>query len=256
MDKVKGILININDNIRTEQMVLNGLYEKLVSHHFDYIEHPVLASKTLEYITLYLKDFSKDKTETFCFSKKSGKTGMSTRYLIENLDPRSKNSLLAILDKETDDVLGVLVFNYVQWSSIDYAYDNSLYISAFCTNQQLPRPGIGKLLLTSIIKAATEVGVIDNIFLEAATKDSEGFYEKFKFEPTGKIEDKMKEYQYQIKPYATASHAPYATAATAPLAPYATAAPYASPYGGKRTIRRKKSKKMKKRHSRKKRKLY
>jgi ribosomal protein S18 acetylase RimI-like enzyme len=256
MDKVKGILININDNIRTEQMVLNGLYEKLVSHHFDYIEHPVLASKTLEYITLYLKDFSKDKTETFCFSKKSGKTGMSTRYLIENLDPRSKNSLLAILDKETDDVLGVLVFNYVQWSSIDYAYDNSLYISAFCTNQQLPRPGIGKLLLTSIIKAATEVGVIDNIFLEAATKDSEGFYEKFKFKPTGKIEDKMKEYQYPIEAYATASHAPYATAATAPLAPYATAAPYASPYGGKRTIRRKKSKKMKKRHSRKKRKLY
>ena len=201
MDKVKGILIKISDSIQTEQIILNGLYDKLVSHHFDYIEHPVLASKTLEYITEYLKDFSKDKTETFCFSKKSGRTGMSTRYLIENLDPRSKNSLLAILDKDTDDVLGVLVFNYVQWSSIDYAYDNSLYISAFCTNQQLPRPGIGKLLLTSIIKATTELGVIDNIFLEAATKDSEGFYEKFKFKPTGKIEDKMKEYQYRIEPY-------------------------------------------------------
>ena len=200
-----------------------------------------------------VKDFSKDKTETFCFSKKSGKTGMSTRYLIENLDPRSNNSLLAILDKETDDVLGVLVFNYVEWSSIDHDYDNSLYISSFCTNQQMPRPGIGKLLLTSIIKATTELGVIDNIFLEAATKDSEGFYEKFKFKPTGRIEDKMKEYQYQIKPYATAASAtaaPYATAATAPHAPYA------SLYGGKKTIRRKKTKKMKKRHSRKKRKLY
>ena len=246
MDKVKGILIKISDSIQTEQIILNGLYDKLVSHHFDYIEHPVLASKTLEYITEYLKDFSKDKTETFCFSKKSGRTGMSTRYLIENLDPRSKNSLLAILDKDTDDVLGVLVFNYVQWSSIDYAYDNSLYISAFCTNQQMPRPGIGKLLLTSIIKATTELGVIDNIFLEAATKDSEGFYEKFKFKPTGRIEDKMKEYQYQIEPY-TAS----ASVHTKPV----PAAP-ASLYGGKRTIRRKKTKKMKKRHSRKSRKLY
>ena len=243
MDKVKGILIKISDSIQTEQIILNGLYDKLVSHHFDYIEHPVLASKTLEYITEYLKDFSKDKTETFCFSKKSGRTGMSTRYLIENLDPRSKNSLLAILDKDTDDVLGVLVFNYVQWSSIDYAYDNSLYISAFCTNQQMPRPGIGKLLLTSIIKATTELGVIDNIFLEAATKDSEGFYEKFKFKPTGRIEDKMKEYQYQIEPY-TAS----ASVHTKPVP--------ASLYGGKRTIRRKKTKKMKKRHSRKSRKLY
>ena len=251
MDKVKGILIKISDSIQTEQIILNGLYDKLVSHHFDYIEHPVLASKTLEYITEYLKDFSKDKTETFCFSKKSGRTGMSTRYLIENLDPRSKNSLLAILDKDTDDVLGVLVFNYVQWSSIDYAYDNSLYISAFCTNQQLPRPGIGKLLLTSIIKATTELGVIDNIFLEAATKDSEGFYEKFKFKPTGKIEDKMKEYQYRIEPYtASASvHTKPVPAAPVPAAP-------ASLYGGKRTIRRKKTKKMKKRHSRKRRKLY
>jgi GNAT superfamily N-acetyltransferase len=251
MDKVKGILIKINDNIRTEQMVLNGLYEKLVLNHFDYIEHPVLASKTLEYITEYLKDFSKDKTETFCFSKKSGRTGMSTRYLIENLDPRSKNSLLAILDKETDDVLGVLVFNYVEWSYIDHDYDNSLYINSFCTNQQMPRPGIGKLLLTSIIKAATELGVINNIFLEAATKDSEGFYEKFKFKPTGRIEDKMKEYQYQIEPYTASARTKPATAV-----PYATAAPYASLYGGKRTIRRKKTKKMKKRHSRKKRKLY
>ena len=251
MDKVKGILIKISDSIQTEQIILNGLYDKLVSHHFDYIDHPVLASKTLEYITEYLKDFSKDKTETFCFSKKSGRTGMSTRYLIENLDPRSKNSLLAILDKDTDDVLGVLVFNYIQWSSIDYAYDNSLYISAFCTNQQLPRPGIGKLLLTSIIKATTELGVIDNIFLEAATKDSEGFYEKFKFKPTGKIEDKMKEYQYRIEPYtASASvHTKPVPAAPVPAAP-------ASLYGGKRTIRRKKTKKMKKRHSRKRRKLY
>ena len=248
MDKVKGVLIEINTHIRTEQMVLNGLYDKLVSHQFDYIEHPILVSKTLEYITEYLKDFSIDKTETFCFSKKSGKTGMSTRYLIENLDPRSKNSLIAILDKETDDVLGVLVFNYVEWSYIDHVYDNSLYISSFCTNQQMPRPGIGKLLLTSIIKAATELGGIDNIFLEAATKDSEGFYEKFKFKPTGRIEDKMKEYQYPIEPYGATAHTK--------SAPYATAAPYASPYGGKRTIRRKKTKKMKKRHSRKKRKLY
>ena len=87
--------------------------------------------------------------------------------------------------------------------------------------------------------------MIDNIFLEAATKDSEGFYEKFKFKPTGKIEDKMKEYQYQIEPYTVASaHTKPVPAATASL------------YGGKRTIRRKKTKKIKKRHSRKRRKLY
>ena len=61
MDKVKGILIKISDSIQTEQIILNGLYDKLVSHHFDYIEHPVLASKTLEYISVIFSSNPSDE---------------------------------------------------------------------------------------------------------------------------------------------------------------------------------------------------
>ena len=40
--------------------------------------------------------------------------------------------------------------------------------------------------------------MIDNIFLKAATRGSEGFYEKFNFKYTGIIDDKMREYKYSI----------------------------------------------------------
>jgi len=190
---VKGVLIENNRHIATEQIILNGLYEKLISKQFEYNENIELP-----YIKQYLEDFNVDKNESFCASKKSEKTGMSTSYLIDNLEPRSLNSSIVALDKETYEVLGVLSFNYIEWSNEDHEYDNSLYIDSFCTNQQNPIPGIGKLLLTSIIEATTELGVIDNIFLKAATKKSEGFYEKFNFEFTGIIDDKMKEYKYTI----------------------------------------------------------
>jgi hypothetical protein len=103
-----------------------------------------------------------------------------------------------LLDKETYDVLGVLSFDYVEWSDVDHEYDNSLYIDSFCTNQQLAIRGIGQIMITSIVDATTDLKRIDNIFLQAATKDSEGFYEKFNFRSTGKIEDKMREYKYPI----------------------------------------------------------
>ena len=209
--KLKCVLIQNKNHLETEQRILNGLYEKLIAKHFEYSENIYLP-----YIKQYLKDFNEDKNETFCTSKKNGKTGMRTGYLIDSLDPSSKNSAIVCLDKETDDVLGVLTFNYIEWSDIDHVYDNSLYIDSFCTNQQIPTPGIGKLLLTTIVEATTALQWIDSIFLKAATKSSEGFYEKFNFKFTGLIDDKMKEYQYSI---------------------------YAEPerkYGGKRTIKYKK----------------
>jgi len=246
--KVKCVLIQNNKNIPTDQAILNSLYEKIIANHVEYSENIELP-----YITQYLEDMNTLQNikvkETFCFSKKSGRTGMSTSYLIDSLHPRSKNSAIVCLDKETYDVLGVLTFNYMEWSEIDYDYNNSLYIDSFCTNQQMSIPGIGKLLLTTIIKATTDLGFIDNIFLEAATKDSEGFYEKFNFKATGKIDDKMKEYKYTINivhhpddepygaPYAAAYSEPYdepyVTAYSAPYsAPYDTAygAPYGAPY--------------------------
>ena len=193
ISKLKCVLIQNDNHVETEQRILNGLYEKLSSHNFEYSENIYLP-----YITQYLEDFNVDKNESFCVSKKRGKTGMRTGYLIDSLDPMSKNSAIVCLDKETDDVLGVLTFNYIEWSDIDHAYDNSLYIDAFCTNQLIPTPGIGKLLLTTIIESTTDLRWIDNIFLKAATKDSEGFYEKFHFEFTGLIDDKMREYKYSI----------------------------------------------------------
>jgi len=191
--KVKCMLIQNNNHVQTEQSVLDGLYEKLISNNFDYSENIYLP-----YIKQYLEDFNVDKNETFCASKKNGKTGMRTGYLIDSLDPGSKNSAIVCLDKETDDVLGILTFNYIEWSDIDHEYDNSLYIDSFCTNQQIQMPGIGKLLLTSIIQATTDLRWIDNIFLKAATRGSEGFYEKFNFKYTGIIDDKMREYKYSI----------------------------------------------------------
>jgi len=193
IENAKGVLIINTRHIATEQMVLNDLYDKLVENQFEYSENIELP-----YIKQYLEDFNRDKKESFCASREKGKTGMSTSYLIDTLDPRSNNSAIVVMDKETYDVLGVLSFNYIQMSHIDHDYDNSLYIDSFCTNQQITKPGIGKLLLTSIIKATTELGVIDNIFLKAATKNSEGFYEKFNFRPTGIIDDEMKEYKYTI----------------------------------------------------------
>jgi len=191
--KVKCMLIQNNNHVQTEQSVLDGLYENLISNNFDYSENIYLP-----YIIQYLEDFNVDKNETFCASKKNGKTGMRTGYLIDSLDPGSKNSAIVCLDKETDDVLGILTFNYIEWSDIDHEYDNSLYIDSFCTNQQIQMPGIGKLLLTSIIQATTDLRWIDNIFLKAATRGSEGFYEKFNFKFTGLIDDKMREYKYSI----------------------------------------------------------
>jgi hypothetical protein len=194
IENAKGVLIINTRHIATEQMVLNDLYDKLVENQFEYSENIELP-----YITQYLEDFNRDKKESFCASREKGKTGMSTSYLIDTIDPeKSNNSAIVVMDKETYDVLGVLSFNYIHMSDIDHDYDNSLYIDSFCTNQQITKPGIGKLLLTSIIKATTELGVIDNIFLKAATKHSEGFYEKFKFRPTGIIDDEMKEYKYTI----------------------------------------------------------
>jgi hypothetical protein len=213
--RVKCVLIKNNNNIKTDQEILNGLYEKIIAKHVEYSENIELP-----YITQYLEDMNtaqniKDK-ETFCASKEKGQTGMSTSYLLDSLDPRSKNSAIVCLDKETYDVLGVLTFNYMEWSEIDHVYNNSLYIDSFCTNQQNPVPGIGKLLLTTIIEATTDFQWIDNIFLKAATKKSEGFYEKFNFKFTGIIDDKMKEYQYSIHTHPERN------------------------YGGKRTIKYKK----------------
>ena len=194
IENTKGVLIQNNNHLPTEQLILNGLYDKLIKHNFEYSENIQLP-----YIMQYLEDFNKDKNESFCVSKERKKTGMSTGYLIDSLDPeKSNNSSLVVMNKETYDVLGVLTFRYDQFSSEDHEYDNSIYIDSFCTNQQMPIPGIGKLLLTSIIEATTELGVIDNIFLKAASQSSEGFYEKFDFRFTGLIDDKMKEYKYSI----------------------------------------------------------
>jgi len=197
IENIKGVLIQNNNHLPTEQLILNGLYDKLIKHNFEYSENIQLP-----YIMQYLEDFNKDKNESFCVSKERKKTGMSTGYLIDSLDPeKSNNSSLVVMNKETYDVLGVLTFRYDQFSSEDHEYDNSIYIDSFCTNQQMPIPGIGKLLLTSIIEATTDLGVIDNIFLKAASQSSEGFYEKFNFEPTGVIDDKMREYKYSIYGY-------------------------------------------------------
>lgn len=194
---IRGVLIQNNKHLPTEQRILNGLFDKLISKNFEYSENIEVP-----YITEYLKDFNKDQNESFCFSKKTGKTGMNTSYLISGIDPKkSKNSSMVVMNKETYDVLGVLSFNYIEWSDIDHAYDNSIYIDSFCTNQQMPMPGIGTLLLTSIIEATRELGLIDNIFLKAASQSSEGFYEKYGFEPTGLIDDEMKEYKYSIYGY-------------------------------------------------------
>ena len=167
IENAKGVLIINTRHIATEQMVLNDLYDKLVENQFEYSENIELP-----YITQYLEDFNRDKKESFCASKERKKTGMSTSYLIDTLDPeKSNNSAIIVMDKETYDVLGVLSFNYIHMSDIDHDYDNSLYIDSFCTNQQITKPGIGKLLLTSIIKATTELGVIDNIFLKAGSEN-------------------------------------------------------------------------------------
>uniref|UniRef100_A0A6C0IJZ0 N-acetyltransferase domain-containing protein n=1 Tax=viral metagenome TaxID=1070528 RepID=A0A6C0IJZ0_9ZZZZ len=196
LEKVKCVLITNNNHIQTEQRILTGLYQQLDAENFKDNENIELP-----YIRQYLEDFNTDKKESFCASKDKGKTGMSTTYLIDSLDPdKSNNSALVVMNKETYDVLGVLSFKYTEWSDEDHEYDNSLYIDAFCTNQQMPMPGIGKLLLTSIIEATIDLGVIANIFLKAATKHSEGFYEKFNFKFTGIIDDKMKEYKYSIIP--------------------------------------------------------
>lgn len=224
ISKLNCVLIQNNNHIETEQRILNGLYEKLSSRNFEYSENIYLP-----YITQYLKEFDVDKKESFCVSKKSGKTGMRTGYLIDSLNPSSKNSAIVCIDKDTDDVLGVLTFNYIEWSDKDHAYDNSLYIDAFCTNQQIPTPGIGKLLLTTIIEATTDLRWIDNIFLEAATRSSEGFYEKFNFEFTGVINDKMREYKYSINGE-----------------PEKNDGKEFNSYGGKRTMKNKKNKKNKK----------
>ena len=123
---------------------------------------------------------------------------MKTNYLIENLDPeRTNNSSIVCLDKDTDVVLGVLSFNYIQM--FNNVYTNSLYIVSFCTNQQNPMPGVGKLLLTSIIEATAELRSVANIFVIASTEHSEGFYKKFKFKQTGSQYNGMNELQYTIQ---------------------------------------------------------
>ena len=227
IENIKGVLIQNSNHLPTEQRVLNGLYDKLIKHKFEYSENIELP-----YINEYLNDFNKDKNESFCASKNKGKTGMSTGYLIDSLDPeKSNNSAIVVMNKETYDVLGVLTFKYDQFSSEDHEYDNSIYIDSFCTNQQIPILGIGKLLLTSIIEATTELGVIDNIFLKAASRSSEGFYEKFNFEPTGLIDDKMREYKYSIygDPYSQEEERRYP-----------------QNQGGKRTIKHRRKKQSKK----------
>ena len=186
------VLIQNNKHSRTqtEKKILNDLYEKIVSKNFKYDKNNFLP-----HIMQYLNDFNENEDESFCRSKRSKKTGMRTGYLIDSLS--SQNSAIVCL--VGDDVLGVLTFNYIESPDIDHAYGNSLYIDAFCTNQQNRIPGIGTLLLQSIIEATTELGVIANIYLKAGTEDSERFYKKFNFKDTGKKDDDgMKVYIYSI----------------------------------------------------------
>ena len=196
---LKYILIKRIRNENTEQLRLDSLYRILDKNGFECEDNAYL-----NYIVKYLDDY-KDNKESFCYSKKLKKIGMNTGYLIDNLRNTRKNSSIVIIDMNSGNVLGVLVFNYVHTSDKDYDYDNSLYVDSFCTNQQNRVSGIGKLLITSIIEATEEFGYIDNIFLNAATRDSEGFYERFNFEPTGRYKDKMKEYKYPIVPSGYAS---------------------------------------------------
>ena len=195
VDRVKCVLIQNNNHVEPEQEILNRIYQKLSEKRFEYNEN-----RELSHIKQYLVDHNGDGNvnEQFCFSKKSKKNGMKTNYLIENLDPeRTNNSSIVCLDKDTDVVLGVLSFNYIQM--FNNVYTNSLYIVSFCTNQQNPMPGVGKLLLTSIIEATAELRSVANIFVIASTEHSEGFYKKFKFKQTGSQYNGMNELQYTIK---------------------------------------------------------
>ena len=134
MERLKKILIQNDNHLPTEQRTLDDLYKKLNKEKFIYQENIELP-----YIMQYLEDFNADRNESFCYSKRSGRTGMSTGYLIDNLDPRMKNSAIAVMDGD-DDILGVLVFNYVEWSNKHHDYDNSLYINSFAqTNKNLFR---------------------------------------------------------------------------------------------------------------------
>jgi hypothetical protein len=193
MENLKFILIKSNVYYKTEQNVLNALYEILIKN-FNYEWN---NNAELESIIGYL-DYYTDNSESFCYSKKSGKIGMNTSYLIDNLENTSKYSSIVILDRKIGDILGVLVFKYSDMSSESHDYDNSLYIDSFCTNQQHPVAGIGKMLITTIINATEELTYIKNIFLNAATRDSEGFYERFDFEHTGRSKYKMKEFKYPV----------------------------------------------------------
>ena len=208
---LKYILIESSLRDKTEQSILDALYQILDENGFK--SHNNLY---LDYIKTYLRDY-KTNNESFCYSKKNGGGGMNTGYLIDNLENTRRYSSIVIMDDDpsTGDILGVLVFKYVKWSDEDDYYDNSLYIDSFCTNQQLLHiRGIGKLLITSLIEATEKLGYIDNIFLNAATRASEGFYERFNFEATGRVNDKMKEYIYPIYPEATSEEEAEAREAT------------------------------------------
>jgi hypothetical protein len=194
VDRVKCVLIQNNNHVKPEQEILNRIYQNLYKKRFEYNEN-----RELPHIKQYLVNHNGDENvnEQFCFSAKSKKNGMKTSYLIENLDPeRTNNSSIVCLDKDTDHVLGVLSFNYIQM--FNNVYTNSLYIVSFCTNQQNPMPGLGKLLLTSIIEATAELKSVANIVVIASTEHSEGFYKKFKFKQTGSQYNGMNELQYTI----------------------------------------------------------
>ena len=211
VDRVKCVLIQNNNHVEPEQEILNRIYQKLSEKRFEYNENRELShikqylvdhngDGELSHIKQYLVDHNGDGNvnEQFCFSKKSKNSGIKTNYLIENLDPlRTSNSSIVCLDKEMNDVLGVLSFNYIQM--FNNVYTNSLYIVSFCTNQQNPMPGVGKLLLTSIIEATAELRSVANIFVIASTEHSEGFYKKFKFKQTGSQYNGMNELQYTIQ---------------------------------------------------------
>jgi hypothetical protein len=196
---LKYLLIKRDYHLDTEQLALNKLYTKL--DEADFICNNNIY---LKYITEYIK-IHRTPTASFCSPKK--REGMNTSYLTDNLEDTIKNSAIAVMDDDNGHVLGVLVFYYVDMSDIDHDYDHSLYVEAFCTNQQYKISGIGKLLITSLIKATERIAEIDNIFLNAATRDSEGFYEKFDFEATGRAKDRMNEFQYRVNKYQEPSEA-------------------------------------------------
>ena len=63
IEVIRGVLIQNNKHLPTEQRILNGLFDKLISKNFEYSENIEVP-----YITEYLKDFNKDEKESFCVS--------------------------------------------------------------------------------------------------------------------------------------------------------------------------------------------